>query len=179
VTAKQRQNLLAVLAIGIIALWAGDKFVLTPLIASWKERAGRIKSLETSINRGHLLQERDTTIHERWQSIQTNSLPADSSAAENELFTGFDRWSKESQISVVSIKPQWRPHEDYMTLQCRAEAYGNMQALTRFLYDLEKDPLPLKIESIQITARDKEGQDLSLALEVSGLQLNLATAKNP
>ena len=178
-TAKQRQNLLAVLAIGIIALWGADRFVLTPLTASWKTRSGRIASLEKSINHGRLLLERDATIRDRWQSIQTNTLPADVSAAENQLFKAFDRWSKDSQISVSSIKPQWRPHDDYTTLQCRADAFGNMQALTRFLYDLENDPLALKIESIQINARDKDGQDLALAIEVSGLQLDVAKANKP
>ena len=59
-----------------------------------------------------------------------------------------------------------------MTLECRIDALGSMPALTRFLYEVEKDPLALKVESMDITARDNDGQQLSLALQISGLLLN-------
>ena len=59
-----------------------------------------------------------------------------------------------------------------MTLECRADAAGSLPALTRFLYEAEKDPLALKVEAVEITARDNDGQQLSLALQVSGLLLN-------
>ena len=49
--------------------------------------------------------------------------------------------------------------------------------LSRFLYNIEKDPMALKIESVEITARDKEGAQLSLGLQISGLVLNLPEEK--
>jgi hypothetical protein len=59
-----------------------------------------------------------------------------------------------------------------MTLECRVDGFGNLSALTRFLYDVEKDPMALKVEAVEIAARDNDGQQLSLALQVSGLLLN-------
>jgi phosphoribosyl-AMP cyclohydrolase len=59
-----------------------------------------------------------------------------------------------------------------MTLECRADASGNIQALTRFLYDVEQDPMAFKVEIVEITSHDNNGQQLSLALQVSGLLLN-------
>jgi hypothetical protein len=56
-----------------------------------------------------------------------------------------------------------------MTLDCRADAVGNLSEIARFLYEVEKDPLAFKIEGVDITARDTEGQQLALALQVSGL----------
>ena len=95
------------------------------------------------------------------------------SAAENQVLKAFDRWSQDGRISISSIKPQWkRNSDDYMTLECRADAFGSIQALTRFLFEVEKDPLALKVEAIEITARDNDGQQLSLGLQVSGLLLN-------
>jgi hypothetical protein len=40
---------------------------------------------------------------------------------------------------------------------------------------VEKDPLALKVETIEITSRDDNGQQLALALQVSGLLLNQPT----
>ena len=168
-----RQQLLAIVAIVVVALLVGDKLILAPLLRGWKERSARIVELRKLITQGEQLQQRGGRVRERWDGMRTNTLPDNMSAAENEVLKAFDRWSRDSGISVSSIKPQWkRSAEDYMTLECRADAAGGIQALTRFLYNVEKDPLALRVESVEITSRDNDGQQLSLALQVSGLLLN-------
>lgn len=170
---KNRQQALAILAGVALALWLGDKLVLSPLIKSWKERSTRITQLRKSIDQGALLVDREQTIRHRWESMRTNTLPENVSAAENEVLQAFEHWSQVSQISIASIKPQWkRTGEDYMTLECRADAFGTLEALTRFLYNAEKDPLALKVEALEITARDNDGRQLSLGLQVSALFLH-------
>lgn len=170
---KNRQQILVLAAAIGVGLLVGDRLVLTPLIRGWKERAQRITELTKSVNQGSLVLAREETIRSRWSQMRTNTLPASVSAAENEVLQGFERWSQDSGISISSIKPQWkRGDDDYMTLECRADAFGNIQALTRFLYELEKDPLALKVEAVEIAARDNNGQQLTLGLQVSGLQLN-------
>ena len=46
---------------------------------------------------------------------------------------------------------------------------------TRFLYDIEEDPLALKLESVALSARDDTGQQLTLGLQISGLALRPET----
>ena len=116
---------------------------------------------------------REQTIRRRWDSMRTNTLPEEVSAAENEVLQAFERWSQDSHISISGIKPQWKQAgDDYVTLECHADAFGTMEALTRFLYQVEKDPLALKLESVEITAKDNDGQQLALGLQVSGLRLS-------
>ena len=75
-------------------------------------------------------------------------------------------------MSITSINPQWKHDTDeYTTLQCRVEAAGSLPALSRFLFDIEKDPLPLRLEIVELSSRDSEGQQLALGLQVSGLVL--------
>ena len=170
---NNRQKLLTIVAAAVIAAWAGDKLVLSPLMRSWRERAARIDELRKSVSQGLLLLERQKSIRSRWEAMRTNTLPGETSVAENQVLKAFERWSQDSRISMTSIKPQWkRTADDYVTLECRADAFGSLQALTRFLYNVEKDPLALKVEALEITARDNDGQQLSLALQVSGLLLN-------
>lgn len=172
-SANPRQKFLTIAAVAIVAIWAGDKLVVSPLIQSWKERSARIVELRHSVSQGRLLIERDRSIRGRWEGMRTNTLPNETSVAENQVLKAFARWSQDSSISITSIKPQWKQtSEDYVTLECRADASGNLQALTQFLYNVEKDPLALKVETVEITARDNDGQQLSLALQVSGLLLN-------
>ncbi len=174
---KSREHLLAIAAIAIVALLVGDRLVLTPLTQAWKARSARVVSLQKSIQKGALLLDREQTIRERWSMMETNTLPATVSAAENSVLKAVDRWAQASRISFTSIKPQWKePSPEFKTLECRADAFGNLSSVARFLHELETDPLALKIEEIEITSRDNEGQQLSLAVRFSGL---LLTEKNP
>lgn len=172
-TIKNRQQFLLIATAVVVGLLIADKVVLTPLIAGWKERSTRIAELRKSIAQGEGLLQRGERIRERWDGMRTNTLPDNISAAENQVLRAFERWSDESRISISGIKPQWkRAGDDYMTLECRADAFGSIHALTRFLHSLEKDPLALRVESVEITARDESGQQLALAIQVSGLLLN-------
>ena len=58
-----------------------------------------------------------------------------------------------------------------MTFECRVDAAGDLGKLSRFLYSVERDPMALKLELVELGARDKEGQQLSLGLQLSGLVL--------
>lgn len=169
---NQRQRFLGLATLAAVVVWAGDRLVLGPLVNGWKARADRIVNLQKSVAQGAVLLERETTIRDRWNHIQTNSLTNAVSAAENQVLKAFDRWSRESGVSISSIRPQWKGAEgDYATLECRADASGNLGTLTRFLYEVEKDPLGIKIDSLELSTRDNDGQQITLGLQVSGLVL--------
>jgi Tfp pilus assembly protein PilO len=168
-----RQQLLAIVAISAVALLLGDRLVLTPLVRGWEERSARITQLRRDVEQGRQLIQREQPIRSRWENMRTNTLPSQVSTAESQVLRSFDRWSQDSRISITSIKPQWKTGaEDYVTLECRVDASGTLPTLTRFLYDIEKDPLALKVDSLEITSRGDDGQQLALGLQVSGLLLN-------
>ncbi len=169
----KRQQLLVILAIAIVVIFVGDKLLLPPLISTWKQRNTQITDLRTRVAHGKSLLQREQSIHRRWDQMRTNTLPIDTAVAEQQLLTAFDYWAQESRVSVLSITPQWkREADDYLSLECRVEAFGNLNTVSRFIYDIEKDAMALKMESVELSARDNDGQQLSLGLQISGLVLN-------
>jgi hypothetical protein len=169
---NSRQQRLAIVALLGVALLAGDRLLLSPLLKSWNVRAGRIAWLKRSVNDGTLLVQREAAIRTRWDDMRTNTLDKQVSVAESQVLKAFDRWSRDSGVSISSLRPQWkRGAEGYATLECRADAGGNLSTLTRFLYAAETDPLALKVDVVELTARDTDGQQLTLVLQVSGLVL--------
>src|SRR5947207_5304186 len=172
VNIKNRQQLLAAAAIAVVVLFAADKLLLGPLTASWKQRATRLAELRHQVAAGSNMIKREQALRSTWERMSTNTLPNNPSLAEQQVLKAFDRWSQESRISVTSISPQWKhDSDDFITLQCRVEASGNLQTVSRFLYDIERDPMPLKLESVEISSRDNDGQQPALGLQVSGLVL--------
>src|SRR5262245_55048875 len=169
---RNRQQLLGLLAAAAVVLYATNKLLVDPLTSSWKARTAQIAQLRKQVIEGRGLQQREQSLRARWEQMRTNTLPNSPSIAEQQVLKAFDRWSQESRISILSISPQLKHDtEDYMTLECRVEAAGNLNTVSRFLYDLEKDPMALKLQSVEINARDMEGQQLALGLQVSALVL--------
>jgi len=169
---KNRQQLLTVAAIIVVALFAADKLLITPLGHVWSERSKQISTLRKKVEEGRQLIRRDDSLRSRWSQMRTNTLPNSESLAEQQLLKALDRWAQDSRISMTSFGHQLKhDSEDFMTVQCRVEASGTMERVSQFLYDIEKDPMALRLETVEISSRDNEGQQLSLGLQISGLVL--------
>jgi Tfp pilus assembly protein PilO len=170
---RNRQQFLLILTFVAVGLFVGDKVVFQPTLKWWSARSKTVKELRTRVAEGKTLVQRETSIRNRWDSMRTNTLPENASQAEQQVLKGFDTWSRLSGAEVTDIMPQWKSAEDaYSTLNCRVEVNGNMTSLGRFLYELENDPMGLKLETVEISTRDTSGQKLALGLQVSGLVLH-------
>jgi hypothetical protein len=173
---KNRQQFLVVLTIGVAALLVCDRLVFEPLAKWWKVRATTVAGLRQQVNNGRQLLRREQVIRSQWDQMRTNTLPADTSAAEQQVLKAFDNWAQESDTSITGITPQWNDDAtNYMTVDWRVEASGDLGTLTRFLYDIEQDPMALKLESVVLSVRDDTGQQLTLGLQISGLALTSQT----
>ena len=171
---SNRQQLLGIIAIVAVALLVGDRLIFGPLTKAWAERRDQIASLKKSVDQGSRLLDREKAIRERWDHMRTNTLASEKPVAQSQVLNAFDRWSRDSRITVTAVTPHWTSasSDDYATLECRVDASGSLGALTRFLYEIEKDPLALKLDLVEMTTRDDHGRELTLGLQVSGLELN-------
>ncbi len=169
---ENRQQLLIVLAVAMGVLYAADQLVFEPLLKWWKVRAGTVAELRAKVHDGRQLIQREASLRSHWDQMRTNTLPNNTSMAEQQMLKAFDNWSRESGADVNGIMPQWKnDSDDYMTLNCRVEASGDLNTVSRFIYDMEKDPMGLKLESVEFSTRDNTGQQLTLNLQISGLVL--------
>jgi Tfp pilus assembly protein PilO len=169
---QNRQQFLVVLTIAAFALLVGVNFILEPLGGWWSARQTQLKELRTKVTEGGQIIKREAGIRSRWTEMQANALPANTSLAEQKFLTAVDGWSRGSGAEVTSLMPQWKNEStNYLTLACRVETTGNLDTLSQFLYDLEKGPMALRLDSLELSARDKEGQQMTLSTEINGLAL--------
>lgn len=169
---KNRQHILMALAAGTVAFYLVLQLVLTPLWNSFWSRNTRLAELKKKVHAGEVLVQREDSLVSRWAGMTNNSLSAESSAAQSQMSRAFDRWTQSSGISMTSYRPQWkRAGDDYMTLECQTDIAGDISEVSRFLYELEHDPLGVKVDSADLSTRDADGARINLKLTVSGLQL--------
>ena len=175
---ENRQQFLVVLTIAVVALFVAVNFILEPLGGWWSSRQAQIKALQKQVSEGQQLSKRETGVRSRWNWMQVNALPANPSQAEQRFLKALDGWSREAGAELTSIMPQWKSDStNYLTLACRVESAGDLATLSKFLYALEKGPMALKVDSVELTSRDAGGQQMTLRLEINGVAL-MASAKN-
>jgi len=176
---RNRQRLLMILAGTAVLLLVLDSLVLSPLTKAWQTRSAEIARLKKAVAEGRSVIARADRTQSLWKEMQTQALPYEPAKAEQDVITAFDRWGRSAGIELGSIKPQWKrgTTSRYSLLECRVDATGPLPAMTRFLYEVEKSPLPLRVDSIELTARDDQGYKLSLGLLVSGLRLTALEAR--
>ncbi len=168
---KNRERLLALTALLCFGLWASDQLIFTPMHNLWIERAEAIAVLEESLSKGLLLIKREDAMKERSQFMRVHDLPDDVAVAENQVLKSVERWVQTSGLQLTSFKPRWiQEDDDYFRLECRAAAMGDIETVAKFLYELERDSLALKVEEIEIASRDDDGSQLSLGVIFSGLR---------
>ena len=99
---NQRQQIMAVIAIALVALYVADKLVFTPLTNSWKARAGSLAKLKEQVRDGSETLKRETVLRQQWdrmrtntlawEALQTKPLAAAKPEAESQILKAFERW---------------------------------------------------------------------------------------
>jgi hypothetical protein len=170
---QNRQRLLLIVVAAGVGLLILDSVILTPLGKTWTAHATEIAKLKQDVARGRGVLDGGQRTQRRWTEMQANALPKDAAEAEQKLLTAFDGWGRANNIELGSIKPQWKKGTDrYSTLECRIDATGSVAMLSRFIFEMEKSPLALRVDSVELTARDEGGNRLTLGLIVSGVRMS-------
>ena len=169
---QNRQDFLVKLTIVAAALFVGVNFVFTPLQNWWSERQAQVRQLREKVKDGTQLIKSETRLRSRWEDMRANALPASTSQAEQQFLKAVDNWSRDSGVAITSISPQWKSDStNYMTLNCRLETAGELGALSKFIYDIEKGPMAVRLDSVELSSHDNNGQIMTLGLEINGLAL--------
>jgi hypothetical protein len=169
-----RQRILMIGAGAAVALLILDSILFTPLTKMWQTHSAEISRLQKNVAEGRSLIARAGQLDRVWADMQTNALPKDAAQGEQEVISAFDRWGRANNIELSSIRPQWKrgATDRYSLLECRVDATGTIPTLSRFIYELERSPLALRVDSVELSSRDDGGQRLTLGLIVSGLRLS-------
>ena len=172
---KERQKILIIAVVVIVALLIGNTVVYGPLVAAWTARQKEIANLQDAVRQDKALLHQKPRIMDRWQHMQDNSLTNDQSTATSALLKAIDRWSQNSGVAVENIQPQVRvdPSEnpDVMitTIECRADASGSMNSLLTFLRAINTEKMGIKLDNVELNAKDNYGQQLTMGLTISAL----------
>ena len=176
---KKREKMLLIGVAACVGIYLANLLLVTPLCASWSGRRDKINNLRNTIQKGRDTMASAQTITDRWNQMCTNTLSVNQTVAESQLFKAFQGWAVSNRVVLAAQKPQPKeaddPQADYSLEEWHADVTGSLEPIFNFLYAVESSPLGLKVDSIELSARDDYGRQLALGLTVSGLILNPQT----
>ena len=181
--AKNREKMLLIGVGAVVALWVLDIVVIDPVTQAYKDRQAAIQKLKEEIAHGNSIHGNKSAIEAKWDTMRTNTLPDNSTLAENKLYASFLGWEQAAGVTVVRQQPTMTdpPDQDapYKNEEFHVDMTGSLDQLFNFLYKMESSPLGLKVDSVELTSRDDSGRQLALGLTVSGLILLPTTNSVP
>lgn len=169
---KNRQDFLVVLTIATVTLAVAVNWIFPPILDWWSARQKQISDLRDKVKDGNQMIARERFIRGHWEEMRANALPPDPSQAEQQFLKAMDGWSRDSGAEITSIMPQWKSDAtNYMTLDCRVETSGDLHALSQFIYNIERGPMMVRLDSVELSSHDNNGQQMTLGVEINGLAL--------
>lgn len=169
---KNRQDFLVMLTLAAVGLFVGVNFVFTPLQNYWSDRQAQVRQLREQVKNGNQMIRRADSLRSRWKEMSANALAPVAPQAEQQFLKAMDGWSRESGAAITSIMPQWKiDSTNYMTLDCRVETAGDLASLSKFIYSIERGPMMVRLDSVELSSHDNNGQQMTLGLQINGLAL--------
>ena len=167
---RRRQTMLLAGAAVCVCILAADKLFITPSVRAWDRRTERIRELQVAIAKSESLLSQRGRWRERREAMRERMLPAVPSEAEDVVVKSVDRWARESGLQLTSLRPRLRAGgEERSLLEVSVAGTGSMEAVSRFLFELETAPLALAVEELDISSRKQAGTSLLLSLRLTGL----------
>ncbi len=167
---QRRETLMALVAIICFVSFVGDRLILTPAIAGWKERAAEIDKLELDVAKGKQLLEQKDRFDRTWKEMEPLAFSEKSAEAESKLMALVDQWSKSSGLNLKDLKPRARQDsKSGNRIELTVLGEGGMKEIAGFLYELETfKQAALALENVEVTSKDDRGALLTLNVRISG-----------
>jgi len=149
----------------------GDKFIVGPISARREEMKLRKLELKAELENAQLLFTRQKLMERKWKTLLSDGLLNDAEA-ESKIARALDEWSKEASLTLSSVKPERIASDKGLKEMTFVIAgMGTLEAVSRFLWQIETAALPIKVMDMQAGSTNETGQSMSLQLRLSALCL--------
>jgi hypothetical protein len=180
---SKRERLIASVTGAAVALFALDRYAVTPYFDKRKEVAGQLDTVirKNAEDTNKITKQR--RLEREWRNMISGGLKSDAGDAEQQLYDSVRDWARESGVTVTASDPQRVARNDRTQIvRLRVTGNGTTAAFSKLLWKVETSPLPLKVDEFTLTAQPPGEDKLGVTLTVSTIWVRPAgpdDAKGP
>ena len=167
---SKRERFIIAATLIVVAAAVLYLYVLTPLNDSRKALEGRKEGLLNDLEQARTLLARKREIEPKWKQMTATGLKRDPTEAESLILHAVQDWAREAGLKLASLKPErLLEKKSLQEIAFKATGTGSMNAVTKFLWQLETAKVPVRVRELQLGTRKEGTDDLTLQLRLSTL----------
>jgi Tfp pilus assembly protein PilO len=180
VTLSKREKSIAAVVAGIVLLYIGYAFAVSPYIQKRDALSNAIEKAAAREKRDDDLLSNQPRVKSEWTKLTSTTLKTDAAQATSRVNDALQDWARSSRFTIQALKPE-RPvqQKDFQHIRFQVSGEGNSEQVARFLYTLETTDLPLKIDDLRINTRKEGVNYLAVELKVTTLVFSPSTTTRP
>lgn len=167
---SKREKTILISTLSVVGLLLADRVVISPVLGYREALVAEVDTHSDVLARDTRLIRNGKRQQKRWKEMMAIGLPNTASEAESRTLEVINKWATQASLSLASVKPEYRRSDETLVpVVFRVSANGSMGAIARFIWEIETAQIPVCIDNMQISSRDKKKDDLSLQMGVSAL----------
>ncbi len=168
---SKRERIMAIMAVAVVGLLVLNKFLIGPVTGKLQEIKTQKSQLLIELDEAQNLFRKRRVLEKQWKNVLSDGLRNDVEA-ESKVGRALDEWSKESRLMLSSVKPdRVASDKGLQEMTFVVVGTGSLDAVARFLWQIETAPLPIKVKDMQLGSSNESGQSMSVQLRLSALCL--------
>lgn len=169
---SKRERMILIAAVLAVVMLVADKFIVGPISTRREQIKAQKLSLQTELENAQILFSRQRLMERKWKALLSDGLQNDAEA-ESKIARALDQWSKDARLMLSSVKPERVASDKGLKEMTFVVAgMGTLEAVSRFLWQIETASIPIKVMDMQIGSTNETGQSMSLQLRLSALCLD-------
>jgi Tfp pilus assembly protein PilO len=165
----KRERVIAIITGVVVAALIGNAFVLDPMLGKLEQVENEKLLLLAEVNEAQDLFDRRRLMERKWKAMLSDGMRSDSEA-ESRVARVLDDWSEGARLVLSSVKPERVASEKGLKeMTFSVVGTGSLEAVARFLWQVETTALPVKVKDMQLSAMSESGDSMSLQLRVSAI----------
>jgi hypothetical protein len=170
VALNKREKMIAAV-VGISALiWAGDYFVVEPLLAASADVEAQQSKATDELKKAHGVLDNRRAVNDAWRTLMQNGLTTNAADAGVKTQHALQEWASAARVNLESQKSDTPVQVgDFLQVRITLTGAGTMAGISRLVWDIETGPLPLQMGEMRIQSRKDGTDDLGLQLTVTTL----------
>jgi len=170
VVLSRREKIIAATLGGVIALFAVDRYALTPYLDTRSRVVRETEVVTNDLEKADRLLANRRRVEEAWRELQETGLKTDQAAAESLTLHSLRDWAQNARVSVQTLKTDRAIRAgDFLQIRLQVSGTANVAALAQFLASMESAKFPLRINEFRANARKEGIDDLTFNMTVSTL----------
>ncbi|MCK4998233.1 MAG: hypothetical protein KAS23_01820 [Anaerohalosphaera sp.] len=173
---SKREKIILIFCIVAVLALIADRYVFSAMMEGRSELKDQRQELLAELEESRAIIERRKLLSNKWDQMIEAGLKGNPSETEVIVLGYIKDSSSNNNVKLASIQPERiQENAELGEIEFVLSGVGSISSVTGFLWDIETSPIPLKVATMQLSAADESGNQMTIQLRISSIYYETKT----